>query len=114
MGSGVDIYGNWRDPSKYQRIEFILTPCNYKHTRNGFNDTVHESCIGDLEAQKDYLGNMQLVIYMSDFYFDQEKYEEEAVGRTSQFYFLQTDQNVPSYVEAYITENSIEDEVDLL
>ena len=71
LGEDVKIFGNWRDPSKYQRLEFMLTPCNYLHTKNGWEgDSIHESCIHDLKQQEDYLGNLMVVIFTSDAYFN--------------------------------------------
>ena len=100
----MKIFGNWRDPSKYQRLEFILTPCNYIYTLNGYDqDTVTDECIEDLEQQEEYLGNMQIVIFMSDQFFNQQAYGRESIESSSQFYKMQMDQRTPSYVEAFIT-----------
>ena len=53
---------------------------------------------------------MEIVIYASDQFFNQKRYGAEAVQPQSQFYKMQMDQTKPSYVEAYVTENSVEDE----
>ena len=38
-------------------IEFILAPCNYVHSEFGLEESYDEdTCIADLEAQKEYLG----------------------------------------------------------
>ena len=43
------LYGNEKN-EEYQRIELVLTPCNYLHTHLGYkDDTVHEECVDDLE-----------------------------------------------------------------
>ena len=71
LSDDLEIFGNWRDPSMYQRIEFMLTPCNYVHTLNDYEgDTVTEQCNTNLTAQEEYLGNMLIVIYSSDQYFN--------------------------------------------
>ena len=45
----LEVWGYWTDNSSYQRIEFILAPCNYIHDKNGWQgDTIHEDCIADL------------------------------------------------------------------
>ena len=50
LGDELEIYGNWRDASKYQRIEFVLTPCNYVHKELGWDgDFVPNGCIEDLQ-----------------------------------------------------------------
>ena len=43
------IYGNERN-DEYQRIELVLTPCNYLHTHLGYkDDKIHPECVADLE-----------------------------------------------------------------
>ena len=50
LGDDIEIFGTWRDETKYQRIEFLLTPCNYIHTQQGWDgDFMHEECIEDLQ-----------------------------------------------------------------
>lgn len=50
IGDDIEIYGNWRDASKYQRLEFVLTPCNYVHKKLGWDgDFVPDGCIEDLQ-----------------------------------------------------------------
>ena len=50
LGDELDIYGNWQDASKYQRLEFVLTPCNYVHKKHGWDgDFVPNGCIEDLQ-----------------------------------------------------------------
>ena len=44
------ILGNEQAPD-YQRIEFIVTPCNYIHQTFGYEDTVNENCVRDLKEQ---------------------------------------------------------------
>ena len=68
LGDDIEIYGNWRDASKYQRLEFLLTPCNYVHKKLGWDgDFVPDGCIEDLQQQKEYLTeSSRLVIFMSN------------------------------------------------
>ena len=71
MRDDLELWGYWTDPSRYQRIEFMLMPCNYVHVMNGGTwDSIHPECVEDLEKQQEYLGNMQLVIYASDSFFN--------------------------------------------
>ena len=52
----IRIYGN-ENNNNYQRIEILLTPCNYLHTHLGYEgDSVHPDCIADLDQQMEYLG----------------------------------------------------------
>ena len=40
----------------YERLEVVLTPCNYIHTHLGYDkDFVGSECIGDLEQQEQYV-----------------------------------------------------------
>ena len=49
LGDDIDIWGNWQDETKYQRFEFLVTPCNYVHTALGYDgDSIDENCIEDL------------------------------------------------------------------
>ena len=42
------LYGNEKNED-YQRIEVVLTPCNYLHTHLGFEgDSIHPDCVADL------------------------------------------------------------------
>lgn len=41
------IYGNEKN-DEYSRVELVLVPCNYVHTRLGYEgDTVPEECLAD-------------------------------------------------------------------
>ena len=55
------------DDDNYQRIEIILLPCNYVHAEFGHTDDfVRPECIRDLEEQRNYLGNMKSMVYISE------------------------------------------------
>ena len=42
------LYGNEKN-EEYQRIELVITPCNYLHTHLGYEgDSIHPDCIPDL------------------------------------------------------------------
>ena len=60
------LYGNEKN-EEYQRIELVLTPCNYLHTHLGFEgDTIHPECVADLEKQIEYLGPLDFMIYHTE------------------------------------------------
>ena len=45
----------------------MYVPCNYVHNEYGYtNDSVHEECIPDLEAQKEYLGPLLIPMYFNE------------------------------------------------
>ena len=65
----IFIYGNEKN-EEYQRIELVLTPCNYLHTHLGYkNDTVHPDCVADLEKQIEYLGPLDFMLYHTEQVF---------------------------------------------
>ena len=49
-------------------------PCNYNHLQYGHADQVPTSpeCVADHEAQKAYLGNMKMMVYINDQLFRQK------------------------------------------
>ena len=64
----------------YQRWEFVLLPCNYVHKEFGdVGDTVHDECNSNHKEQMAYLGNMKVVVYVSDSNFIRDKYNEQSV-----------------------------------
>ena len=57
-----EIYGQ-QTGLNYQRLEVILVPCNYVHKEFGeTGDYVRDECQSDLESQKEYLGNLRVII----------------------------------------------------
>ena len=71
------IYGREQD-ANYQRLEAIMTPCNYIHDYVGYeNDTIADECIYDAEKQFEYLGAIQFVLLYNSFLFNEEKYGDE-------------------------------------
>ena len=68
------------DDANYQRWEYVLHPCNYVHAEFGdVGDSVGEECIGDLEEQQNYLGNMKSIIYIDEEVFNQNEFGEFSV-----------------------------------
>ena len=64
------VYGNSK-ADNFQRIEFILLPCNYIHTDLGYTDDfVADECIPDLAAQIEYLSSTRINLYYNDEDFD--------------------------------------------
>ena len=57
------IYGNEKN-DEYQRLEVVLVPCNYQHTKWGFTgDEISPDCNPDMAAQIAYLGPIEFLIY---------------------------------------------------
>lgn len=79
----IQIYGDEMD-ADYQRIEFMLTPCNYLLTEYNYTgDTIHEECVRDLAAQKNYTGPLKFIIYSNDEKFQNGYFGEESIERLS-------------------------------
>ena len=52
-------------------IEFFLLPCNYVHTYYGYTgDSIHDECVRDLKAQLEYLGPLEVIMYINDENYD--------------------------------------------
>ena len=72
VGNELSIWGIEDDEISYQRFEFVLVPCNYLNQEFGdAGDIIAEGCIADHKKQKEYLGNIKLVIYSVEQKFDQ-------------------------------------------
>ena len=77
----IAVWGVSNDDN-YQRWEFVLLPCNYVHKEFGDgNDTVHEQCNSNHDDQMAYLGNMNVVMYVSDANFIRDSYQDNSIKR---------------------------------
>ena len=74
----LKIYGNERNDF-YQRIEFVIVPCNYLHTIWGYEDTIADECVADLDAQIDYLGPLDVMLYVTEDVLMQSEYNEDSI-----------------------------------
>ena len=51
----IQIWGE-ESADNWQRLEVILTPCNYIHTELNYDrDSVHPECVTDLNKQIEYM-----------------------------------------------------------
>jgi len=46
-------------------------------------DSVREDCVADLDAQKEYLGPLNVNLYFNNEKFDKQAYGEETIKRES-------------------------------
>ena len=51
------------------------------------DDSVSKECIANRTEQINYLGNMKVLLYVSDAKFDQKNYEDNAIVRRSRFVY---------------------------
>ncbi len=80
---GLKIYGDEKNQN-HSRLELLILPCNYLHTEWGYTgDAIHPECIGNLEAQMEYLGPLSFVTYHTRERFDQEGFGEESIKKQS-------------------------------
>ena len=50
----------------YQRFEAVLVPCNYVHTKWGWDkDSIHPECEPSLEKQIEYIGPSHWLFYVN-------------------------------------------------
>ena len=85
------LYGNEKN-SEYQRIELVITPCNYLHEHLGYKgDTIHPDCIADLDKQIEYLGPLDFVLYHTEEVFVPNKYDKDSIRKQSVMWNQQVD-----------------------
>ena len=66
------VYGREVD-IQYQRIDVVMTPCNFIYTLNGIKgDTVSDDCVPDLEKQVEYLGPLNWLVYFTEEVLQQD------------------------------------------
>ena len=66
------VYGREVD-IQYQRIDVVMTPCNFIYTLNGIkDDTVSDDCVPDLEKQVEYLGPLNWLVYFTEEVLQQD------------------------------------------
>ena len=71
LADELAVWGGGESDASYQRIEFVLVPCNYLHTQFGYEgDSIHEECNHSLEAQQEYLGNIKMFFLTEEFVFN--------------------------------------------
>ena len=96
------LYGNEKN-YEYQRIEIVLTPCNYIHTHLGYDlDSVHKDCVADLDAQINHLGPLDFVLYHTEEVFQPNQYNKDAIKRQSVLWNQQVDQFKPNWINTSI------------
>ena len=64
--------------------------------------------------QKEYLGQMNLVIYYADQTFVEQQYEDKTISVTSRFMQRQIDSKAPYSVVGELLLNELEDEASYL
>ena len=112
------------DNSLHRRIEFILMPClTYSHKHKIFNitDNVHNSsCKGSLDDYKDikiesekFLKNAEIVIVHNQAAFNISRFDDDMITRYSKAWSLPFTASEPSWIQAMLVENVIDDETAL-
>ena len=92
----------------------MVAPCNYVHAEIGpTNDTVREDCVADKQTQVDYLGNMQIIYYIDEEFFQLQDYEN-SIERRSRFFMKQVDNMKPTWFDGRYRKNYVEDEISYL
>ena len=103
VGDKITIWGSQANQENYQRLEFVLVPCNYVHSYYGYEgDFIADGCIADLTKQVEYLNNMRMLVYTEEKQFNVEKFGDETFTSYSKFFEVQVDPSKPSWVGSYI------------
>lgn len=95
----------------YQHIEIVLVPCNYRHVEiEDRGDVVSAKCNRDKEAQMAFLGNINVVLYVSEQRFRANKYDAHPIENYSNVMTRQIDQTKPKWLEFKLKENELQDD----
>ena len=99
----------------YEKLEVVFAPCNYLHSTAGYLDRpVPDTCIGDLEKQLEYLGNMQITVLYNDEEFNQAEYGSGAIHQSSKFFIKQLRSGMPTVYNLFLASNELEDDSDFI
>lgn len=78
--------------SLYSSLDLIMAPCNYIHHEiSDWGDTVAPECIPDQQQQLEYMGPLDVVIYMNSERFEQNNYDEESIVKEAVILHKQVD-----------------------
>lgn len=92
------IYGNEKN-DEYQRVELVLVPCNYVHTRLGYDgDSVTEECLADKDKMIEYLGPIEFLMYFTQETFIQKVFDEQTIQKNSMFFNQQVSETIPNWI----------------
>ena len=110
LADELAIWGGGESDASFQRIEFILVPCNYLHTQYGYEgDSIHKECNHSLEAQQEYLGNIKMFFLTEEYVFNQDKFDDEAVVKRTRQFYKQVDNLKPNWLSGDMLTNVLED-----
>ena len=68
-------------------------PCNYMGHSNDTN--VDDQCITDLEAQKEYLGSVRVMLYFNDQTLVTDNFGAESIKNTSKIIYTNVSTDTP-------------------
>ena len=82
--------GNETADDEYNRLELIVTPCNYIHSHLGYETLengyeVPDECIPDFEQQVEYLGPCDVITYVTSDRFFPTDFSDSPVKRGAKF-----------------------------
>ena len=94
-------------------LQFMAVPCNMRLTHiGGLSERISPTCVDDLEKQIEYLGSMNFVTYYNKQELTiQEFSPEKKISRTSAIKQVQADQYRPSWIEASVQKDMLQDEI---
>ena len=99
---------------EYQRLEFLMTPCNYIHQKWGYTeDSVSDECIADAQQQQAYLGPLDFQLYFNNESFDQQSFGDESIERKSELIHFQFNADTPVWFNYMVQTNMVSDETQL-
>ena len=108
----LEIYGESLD-TEYQRLEAVITPCNYIHDYLQDNgDTIHPDCIYDRDEQFEYVKQIAVLFMYNNQRFDPEQFGKDSIIAESKIVRKQVRSEVPNWVKMVVNTNSLDDETE--
>ena len=94
----IELIGEWFDDN-YARMEILFSPCNYVHNQvNDYGDSVSPECVPDLQAQIDYIGQPEWVLYVNHERINPDKFNDESIERTSLIKNQNFSETIPNWI----------------
>ena len=81
---------------------------------SNYGDKPTPECIPDLRKQLDYIGPLDVVIYMNSERFDQQNFGESSIVKESVILHKQVDENSPSWISKKVSTSMLSDQTDFL
>ena len=85
-----------------------MLPCNYIHTALGYTgDEKSDKCNDSLEAQQQYLGPLNMIVYFNQESFNANEYFEKSIIKESKIMTQQISEYTQTFFQFKLQTNSL-------